>query len=609
MSTELEHAILLVRGAVDVERFRPEPVARELLESICEAATPRLARPAAPPCRTLVVVGDERERLVSQVATALSRHWGADALTPTGLGSEAVLSAPAFVLVFASHTGEVGFDLGALAGAAAQNIVLLCHAAGLGTHRMIAARVVPEAVLDFAAGYLGADVRQGDLTAMFAVGHADPTAPARAMPPTHSIVWADTPPVAVEPEAMKPGPPPAQVLRSPREERVMLVDLYAYNRALLAAQLRGAGYLVEVFSDGHLLEERVQRGGDPDLFILSDILPDTTGFELVRQLRGRLGSRAPVMITTSRRDTAFRIAGLAVGVDYYLRKPPSGVELFTAIRILLDRHRLVDDLRRVNGDLERLLNELRTAQARLVQQGKMASLGQLVAGVAHEINTPLAAIVSNNDLFARAFERLRSSLGEISAAEAAGFVDKLGVIEELTRVSRDAGSRITGIVRTLRTFARLDEAELKAVDLQEGLESTMVLIAHQLKGGLLVVRDYAQLPLCECHPNQINQVFMNLLVNACHAMGDVGTLTLRTRATATSVQVAISDTGCGIPKERLSRIFDPGYTTKGEALGTGLGLAIVYQIVEAHAGEIAVESEVGVGTTFTLRLPTERGRS
>jgi len=578
VTDELAHAIALVSGAVDVERFLLKPVPRELLVSICQAATPQLARPAAPPCRTLVVVGDERDRLVSQVAAALSRHWGADALTPTGLGSEAILSAPAFVLVFASHTGEVGFDLGALAGAAAQNIVLLCHAAGLGTHRMIAARVVPEAVLDFAAGYLGADVRQGDLTAMFAVGHVEAPRAARALASVSSIVWADAPPAAIAPQVVSPGPAPTQVLRSPRRERVMLVDLYAYNRALLAAQLESAGYVVEVFSDGHLLEEGVQRTGDPDLFILSDILPDTTGFELVRRLRGRFASRAPVMITTSRRDTAFRIAGLAVGVDYYLRKPPSGVELFTAIRILLDRNRLVDDLRRANADLERLLSELRAAQARLVQQGKKASLGQLVAGVAHEINTPLAAIVSNNDLFALVFDRLRTSLVGVAPAATGDFVDKLGVIEELTRVSRDAGSRITGIVRTLRTFARLDEAELKAVDLQEGLESTLVLIAHQLKGGIVVERDYAALPLCECHPNQINQVFMNLFVNACQAMGDIGTLTLRTRATPTSVEVKISDTGCGI------------------------------QIVEAHAGEITVDSEAGVGTTFTLRLPTESAR-
>jgi signal transduction histidine kinase len=395
--------------------------------------------------------------------------------------------------------------------------------------------------------------------------------------------------------------PPAEVLRSRERERVMVVDPYPYNRALLEAQLVRAGYDVEVFSDGASLLARLAEKGPPALYIVSDTLRDTPAFELVRRLTG--GGRdkqAPVMVTAARRDSTFRIAGLAAGVDYYLRKPVNGVELFTAARILLDRHRLVVDLRRANTELGRLLAELRATQGRLVQHAKMAALGQLVAGVAHEINTPLAAVVNNNDLFLRIFARMRQ--GRIEERD-------LAAVEDLSKVTRLACARMSDIVRTLRTFARLDEAEVKAVDLHEGIESTLVLIAHLTKSGIVVERRYGELPRIECHPNQINQVFMNLCVNACQAMGERGTLTISTRAVGQQhVEVRIRDTGMGIPRDKLPHIFDPGFTTKGALFGTGLGLSIVYQIVEGHGGEVVVESQPGAGTEFTVRLPVHHVR-
>jgi PAS domain S-box-containing protein len=292
---------------------------------------------------------------------------------------------------------------------------------------------------------------------------------------------------------------------------------------------------------------------------------------------------------------------------------PSG-KVTGYVGVLIDiteRKNMERDLRAKRHELEQLIAELRTAQARLVQHAKMAALGQLVAGVAHEINTPLAAVVSNNDLFLRCFARLRAALAEWPIdSPHIGIVERdLTAIAELTLVTRHACERITGIVRTLRTFARLDEAEVKAVDLHEGLESTLMLIAHLLKGGIAVVRDFGELPRVECHPNQVNQVFMNLLVNACQAMGETGTLTITTRVVdGDSVEVRIADTGCGISDEKLPRIFDPGFTTKGALLGTGLGLSIVYQIVEGHGGEIAVASDVGKGTVFTVRLPVRHVR-
>jgi signal transduction histidine kinase len=228
-----------------------------------------------------------------------------------------------------------------------------------------------------------------------------------------------------------------------------------------------------------------------------------------------------------------------------------------------------------------------------------------VAGVAHEINTPLGAVVSNNDLFLRCFARLRKRVDELHVSDDAVVARDLSAVEELSEVTRTACERITGIVRELRTFARLDEADRKTVDLHEGLESTFLLVNHLLKGRIDLRKDFGSLPPVECHPNQLNQVFMNLIVNACQAMESGGQLTVRTRHDPRSgrVMVQVKDTGHGIKPENMSRIFDPGFTTKGVGTGTGLGLAICYQIVEAHGGEITVDSAVGKGTTFTIALP------
>jgi signal transduction histidine kinase len=614
----------LISRAGDVERFRADPVPAPLLDGIVEAATAwRPTRFAQPPWRVMVVVGDERERLVSRVAEALARHWGLGPLGPRGLASEAVLDAPALLLVFSMVPASEGVEAFGLVAGAVQSMILLLHASGLGTHRIFSAHVVPEATLDYAADFLGSEIRGGELVTLLAVGW--PHDSADSAPPTElaaqpgarpTWVGGEEPPQLPEISAVRSDlRPPAPMLRSAGRERVLVVDSYPYNRALLEAQLTRGGYVVEVFADGQSLLERVQAGREhtddaPQLLVISDSLPDTSGFELVRRLRRSGEVHAPVIMTTARRDSAFRIAGLTAGVDYYLRKAINRVELFTAARILLDRRRLVDELERKNRELERLLGELRTTQAKLVQHAKMAALGQLVAGVAHEINTPLAAVVSNNDLFLRCFDRFAATLRQhpVTDAAARAIAERdLSAIEELSQVTRTACGRMIDIVRTLRTFARLDEAEVKAVDLHEGLESTLVLVAHLLKGGITVERRYGELPRVECHPNQINQVFMNLVVNACQAMGERGTLTLSTRSLVEDVQVVIADTGHGIPSTALPRIFDPGFTTKGATLGTGLGLSIVYQIVEGHGGEISVESAPG-RTAFTVRLPVRHVR-
>jgi signal transduction histidine kinase len=179
----------------------------------------------------------------------------------------------------------------------------------------------------------------------------------------------------------------------------------------------------------------------------------------------------------------------------------------------------------------------------------------------------------------------------------------LEALEQTTATTLVASDRIVRIVKSLGNFARLDEAEHKKADLHDGIESTLTLLQHKLKPGIEIIRDFGEIPPMVCSPNRLNQVFMNLLVNAIQAVGERGTITIRTRHDGDQVVLRFADTGHGIPGKNLERIFDPGFTTRGPGVGTGLGLAITYRIVEEHRGAIDVSSEVGKGTEFTIRLP------
>jgi two-component system NtrC family sensor kinase len=243
--------------------------------------------------------------------------------------------------------------------------------------------------------------------------------------------------------------------------------------------------------------------------------------------------------------------------------------------------------------------------SQLVQAERMAALGLLVAGVAHEINTPMGAIHSNNDIMTRALAKVRQLAGPEPDKE---MVRLLDIMDEVCRNNDTATERIITIVRSLKNFARLDEAERKTVNIHEGIESTLTLLRHQLKNRIRIVKEFGDLPEIECFPNQLNQVFMNILVNAAQAIQDRGTITVKTASLGEAVEVSISDSGTGIPAEHLSKIFDPGFTTKGVGVGTGLGLSICYKIVQDHHGRIEVESSEA-GTTFTITLPLKVRRS
>ncbi len=264
-------------------------------------------------------------------------------------------------------------------------------------------------------------------------------------------------------------------------------------------------------------------------------------------------------------------------------------------------------LKKMMEELEQANRHLRETQGQLVQSEKMASLGMLVAGIAHEINTPIGAVSSMHNTLVLALGKLNDALEEVKTQD-----DKLAqtirtmmrVIDDANKVIKNGTQRVTAIVRRLRSFARLDEAALKDCDLHEGLEDTLTLVHHEIKHTITVNREYGELPILACYPGRMNQVFLNIIINARQAMREKGEITIRTWTEGKKAFIAFTDTGGGIPKENLEKIFDPGFTTKGVGIGTGLGLSICYRIMQDHHGDIRVESEVGKGTTFTLMLPT-----
>ena len=284
----------------------------------------------------------------------------------------------------------------------------------------------------------------------------------------------------------------------------------------------------------------------------------------------------------------------------------------------------VTEQKKAARELEEAYAKLKQTQSQILQQEKMASIGQLAAGVAHEINNPMGFIQSNLGTLGKYVDKLTDYirfqdgiLGKLDdpalreEIEARRRKLKLGYIIEdvrdLVSESLEGAERVKTIVQNLKSFSRVDQAEQSMADLNACLESTLNIVWNELKYKCTVEKDYGEIPKTKCFPQQLNQVFMNLLVNASHAIEKQGVIRIRTRAEGGRILVQVSDNGSGIPADKLDRIFEPFFTTKPVGKGTGLGLSIAYDIVKKHGGEITVESEVGRGTTFTVSLPVKTG--
>ena len=268
------------------------------------------------------------------------------------------------------------------------------------------------------------------------------------------------------------------------------------------------------------------------------------------------------------------------------------------------------DISKIKSALEKLAsanNEIKKAQTQLVQSEKMASLGMLVAGVAHEINNPIGAVRSMHNTSMRAMEKLKTEISKLSLNDnnVAGEVKKIfQIIDEANEVI-DVGTEKVGlIVKQLKSFARLDEAELKKANIHDGIIQALMLSQHEMSNRIKVIKKFGNVPAIRCYPAKLNQVYLNMIINSIQAMPKKGTLTISSRLIGGKVHIKFTDTGIGIPKDDLEKIFDPGFTTKGAGVGTGLGLSICYNIIEEHNGEIKVTSELNKGTTFEIILPT-----
>lgn len=286
-----------------------------------------------------------------------------------------------------------------------------------------------------------------------------------------------------------------------------------------------------------------------------------------------------------------------------------------------------EELRRVNDameeknlELEGAYKQLKDSQVQILQQEKMASIGQLAAGVAHEINNPMGFITSNIGTLGKYFDRMKIFLDhqqklidektvaedhqEIKAERKKLKIDYL--IEDsrdLIEESLDGADRVKAIVQNLKTFSRIDQEQEHDADINQCLETTLSIAWNELKYKVTLEKDFGSLPLLKCYPQKLNQVFMNLLVNGAQAIEDKGIIKIRTWHEQDDIFVSISDTGSGIAEENLVRIFEPFFTTKEVGKGTGLGMSISYEIIKEHGGEITVASTVGEGTIFTIRLP------
>jgi two-component system, NtrC family, sensor kinase len=245
------------------------------------------------------------------------------------------------------------------------------------------------------------------------------------------------------------------------------------------------------------------------------------------------------------------------------------------------------------------------SQSQLVQAEKMAALGNLAAGLAHEINTPLGAISSSNEILEGAFEQVRDFVQKQSQPPdaKARMADVLSIIEESVQTSRLACERLVRIVRNVRDFARLDEGTWAKADIHGLVESTLILLNHELKGRVTIVKEFGHVRPLDCYPNQLNQVLLNLLVNAAQSVEGTGEIRIKTCEEGDSLHISITDNGRGMTPEIKARIFDPGFTTKRAGLGTGLGLPICLKIIQNHHGRIDVESTPGRGSTFDIVLP------
>ncbi|KQP29005.1 ATPase [Methylobacterium sp. Leaf469] len=429
-----------------------------------------------------------------------------------------------------------------------------------------------------------------------------------------------------------------------RRGRVLVVDGSATYRTFLAGLLAHEGHLVSVADTAEATLAALDADGAAFDCVTIDLLGTAyDGLGLCRAVDARraadIAAREAgtptfhvVGIAGSTPAKDFLVQAFAAGADDVVSKVDGDV-LVMRVRSLVRRKLLEEDNRRIagefgareraleraraeaeaaearaalagaleqaNSDLATANRKLTDAQAKLVQAAKMASLGELVAGIAHEINNPLAFILAHQGTVERL---LNEVVADPAPADAPRLLKKCG---DRVGAMRMGLTRIQDLVLNLRKFSRLDEGERALVNVPDAIETVLALIQHKLGDRIGVVRDFSGRPEIHCTPALLNQVVMNILGNAADAMPEAGTITILTASTDEIDEIRISDTGPGIPEPLRERIFEPFFTTKPVGAGTGLGLAIAYSVVQAHSGTLTVEAAPGGGACFIIGIPRQ----
>lgn len=411
--------------------------------------------------------------------------------------------------------------------------------------------------------------------------------------------------------------------------KVLIVDDDQYNVDLLKEILSDSNYFLETASDG-IQGMGKMRSFNPDIVLLDCVMPGIDGLEFCKRVRMNPEFHfTKILMLSGRSEVHDRVKGYDVGADDYMTKPFDHEEVAAKVKVF-SKLKFTEEsdqaLREERAEQQSLIKQLQTTKDQLMQADKMASIGQLAAGVAHEINNPVGYINSNIGILKEYLNELFKMLDTYEQAEELLDPDsvqlqrisslkqevKLDFLKEdiidLLNESLEGVTRVKQIVQDLKDFSHEEVEEWQWVDLHHGLDRTLNIVNNEIKYKAEVIKEYGDLPLVECQSQKVNQVFMNLLVNAAHAIEDRGEISIHTGFSDEWVWVEVTDTGKGIEPENKKHLFEPFFTTKPMGAGTGLGLSVSYAIVDKHGGRIDVESEVGKGTTFRVWLPVQQNQ-
>jgi len=439
-----------------------------------------------------------------------------------------------------------------------------------------------------------------------------------------------------------------------KTEKILIVDDSVTNLSYLRLILEEEGYFIREAKNG-MLALKLLEEHKPDLILLDIVMPEMNGLDVCRHVKkDKKLAEIPIIFISAAAETDDKIEGLRLGAVDYVTKPFQREELLVRIKTHLSlkdkevklknankkltdyRNNLevlirkrTDELEKSNSELllanqklenkknelEGTINKLNETQTKLIHSDKMASLGILMAGVAHEINNPVNFINSsviglkNNLGLLEDYSKSKKHLTENkpNGKEKEHEVNLTNLVEMLNRsvdIIEVGIGRTTKIVKSLKSFARSDQNEIKRIDLIVNLENTLIILNNYYKERIEIIKEYGQIPKIQCYSGRINQVLMNILINAMQAIKNKGKIWISTGLKDKGrIYIKIKDSGVGIDSKNINKVFDAFYTTKEDDKGTGLGLSISYNIIKEHKGEILIDSEPSKGSCFEIILP------